>query len=170
MKGNIATKQLTRASIIACLYVVLSLFTFGINGGAIQLRLSEGLTLLSLFYVEAIPALFIGCLLSNFICGLALIDVFFGAFITLFAGVFTFLIGKTLNKTIRKIFVGGLFPVIFNAVLLPLVWRACYKIEYAFILQVLFLLVSQSISVYALGAPVYFAIDKMRKKKISFLL
>ncbi len=163
------TKKLTRAGIIASLYIVLSLVTFGFNGGAIQLRLSEGLTLLALFYFEAIPALFVGCLLSNFISGLALIDILLGGVITLVAGTLTFLIGKSVKNYSAKIFLGGLFPVLLNALLLPLIWKVCYSIEYAYIIQALFLLASQSVSVYAFGAPITFAVKNLQDRGIDFL-
>ena len=163
------TKVLTRAGIIACLYVVLSLVTFGFNGGAIQLRLSEGLTILPLFFVESIPALFVGCLLSNLISGLALIDVIFGALITLLAGVFTYLVGKLVKRKDFKVLLGGIFPVILNALLLPVIWKFCYELEYIYSVQALFLFCSQCISVYGLGTPTFFTIKRLRDKDVSFL-
>ena len=92
--AKITSKRLARAGIIASLYVVLSLATFGFSSGAIQLRLSEGLTILPLIFPEAIPALFIGCMLSNLISWCALIDIFLGAVVTLMAGFMTYVIGK----------------------------------------------------------------------------
>ena len=50
---NAKTKTVARAGIIAALYVVLSLIVFPVASGAIQFRLSEGLTLLALIFPEA---------------------------------------------------------------------------------------------------------------------
>ena len=167
--ANLTTKRLARAGIIASLYILLSLVTFGFSSGAIQLRLSEGLTLLPLLFVEAIPALFVGCLLSNLIMGCALIDVFVGSTITLVAGFLTYVVGKTLPKASVKLVVGGLFPVLLNALLLPLVWKYCYGLEYLYVIQFCILLASQSLSVYALGVPIHLSVTKLKNKGVKFL-
>ena len=161
-----STKSLALSGMIAALYVALSLITFPVASGAIQIRLSEGLTLLPLIMPEAIPAVFIGCMLSNLITGCAVFDVLIGSLITLVAGILTYLIGKFIKKTALKIFVGGLFPVLLNAFLLPLIWYFCYgEMEYVYIVQASFLIVSQSVSVYALGSVCYFVTKRYLSRK-----
>lgn len=167
MKNN--TLKLVRAGIIGALYIVLSFVTFSFSGGAIQFRIAEGLTLLPLLYAESIPALFIGCLLFNFISGLPLLDVLLGSLITLVAGVLTFLVGKVFKKGWLKVFIGGLFPVLLNAFFLPLIWLFYGALEYIYILSVAFLVVSQSLSVYLVGSITYFSIDKLKDKNVEFL-
>ena len=65
------TKMLCRAGIVAALYVVLTwplgALAFGTLG--FQIRPAEALTMLPLFYPEAIPALYVGCLIANIITG-----------------------------------------------------------------------------------------------------
>ncbi len=159
-----------RAGIIACLYVILSLLTFPLASGAVQLRVSEVLTLLPLIYVEAIPALFIGCLLSNLITGCALLDVFLGSLITLVCAFLTFIAGKFIKNKIIKVLVGGAFPIIFNAFLLPLIWLFCYGAnEYVYTIQVVIIFAGQTLAVYLLGAPSYISIVKLKGKGIKFL-
>lgn len=161
---NKTAKTTARTGIIAALYVVLTLFTFSFSGGAIQLRLSEGLTLLPLVFPEATVALFIGCLITNLITGCAVYDVIFGSLITLLAAVCTRAVAKMLKTDFLKISIGGIFPVLFNAFLLPAVWYFCYgKLEYAYFLQCLFLLISQSVSVYACGTVFYFSAKKINR-------
>ncbi len=163
------TKKLTRAGIIASLYVILSLITFPVASGAIQFRLSEALCILPLLFIEAVPALFIGCALSNLITGCAIFDVIFGSVITLVAAALTFLFGKIIKNLPLKIIIGGFFPVVLNAFLLPLIWVWCYgALEYMYLLQAAFLIVSQSVSIYALGTPLYLAVDKFKKKGLRF--
>ena len=159
------TKTIVRAGLIAGIYIVLSLITFPIASGAIQFRVAEALTILPLFFIEAIPALFVGCMLSNLITGCMILDVVLGSLITLVASFFTFLIGKIFRKNALKIIIGGIFPVVLNAIFLPLIWVLAYGvIEYVYYLQAGFLLISQSLSVYAIGTPLYFAIkDKLIK-------
>lgn len=163
------TKKLARAGIIASLYVILSLITFPVASGAIQFRLSEALCILPLLFIEAVPALFIGCALSNLITGCAIFDVIFGSVITLVAAALTFLFGKIIKNLPLKIIIGGFFPVVLNAFLLPLIWVWCYgALEYIYFLQATFLIVSQSVSIYALGTPLYLAVDKFKKKGLRF--
>ena len=163
------TKRLARTGIIAGLYVVLSLLVFPVASGAIQFRASELLTLLPLIFVEAVPALFIGCFISNLVTGCALIDVIFGSIVTLVAGVLTYLISLIVRKQGLKIFVGGLFPVFLNALLLPLIWVWCYgALEYIYPVQALFLLLSQSVVIYLLGAPTCVAVQKLKDRGLAF--
>lgn len=167
---HITVKQIARAGIIAALYVVLSLVTFPVASGAIQFRISEGLTLLALIFPEAPIALCVGCVLSNLLTGCMVLDIIFGSLITLVAGVFTFFIGKLLKNTVLKIVVGGLFPVLMNAFLLPVVWYYCYgELEYAYMLQVLFLFLGESASVYVFGTIFYLSIKKLQDKNVGFL-
>lgn len=164
------TKIIARAGIIASLYVLLSLITFPVASGAIQFRVSEALCILPLIYPETALALAVGCALSNLITGCAIFDIVFGSLITLVAGGLTLLIGKFIKNTILKISIGGIFPVLLNAFLLPLIWIWCYgAIEYIYWLQVAFLIISQSVSVYLLGTPLYLFVKRMKDKGISFL-
>ena len=160
-----STKILVRAGLISALYVVLSLITFPIASGAIQFRISEALTLLPLFFIEAVPALFVGCLLSNFITGCMVFDVLFGSLITLVASVLTYLTGRIIKNTKLSLVIGGIFPVILNALFLPLIWLLAGVMEYAYWVQVGFLLISQALSVYLLGIPL--GIATLRKEKKS---
>ena len=159
-----ATKKIVRAGLIAGLYVVLSLLTMPIASGAIQFRLSEALTILPLFFAEAIPALFVGCMLSNLITGCMALDIILGSVITLVASALTFLVGKLIKGSVLRILLGGFFPVVLNAFFLPILWIIIYgAIEYVYLLQVLFLLISQSISIYGVGTTLYLAIKKHQK-------
>lgn len=76
---------LTQAAMIAALYVVLTFISnaFGLASGVIQVRLSEALIILPFFTPAAIPGLYIGCLLSNLLCGGCLLDILLGSFATL---------------------------------------------------------------------------------------
>lgn len=164
------TKIIARAGLISALYILLSLITFPVASGAIQFRVSEALCILPLIFLETVPALAIGCMLSNFITGCTPIDIIFGSVITLIAGILTYLSGKFIKSIILKITIGGVFPVLLNAFLLPLIWIWCYgAIEYVYYLQAMFLLISQGVSVYVLGSPLFLCIKRMQSKSIKFL-
>ena len=164
------TLKYVRAGIIGALYVVLSLITLPIASGAIQLRVAEGLTLLPLIFPESIPALFIGCLLFNFISALPIYDVLLGSLITLVASVLTYIVGKLIKTKALKVFVGGLFPVLLNAIFLPIIWLAFTgELSYVYGLSVLFIFLGQAVSVYTVGTITYLTIDRLRDKKLKFL-
>ena len=174
------TLMLARAGIIAALYVALSYAVLPVASGAIQFRISEALTILPLFYVESIPALFIGCLLSNLLTGCLWQDIVFGSLTTLCAGIFTHLVGRALRNSAKhylKIALGGLFPVLMNALILPLIWLWAYgdislpfewAAEYSTLilygLQVAFLLLSQSVAIYVCGSLLYALFVKLERR------
>jgi K+ transporter len=107
--------------------------------------------------------------LSNLLTGCALIDIIFGSLVTLLAGAFTCITGIVVKNTVAKIAIGGIFPVMLNASLLPLIWIWCYgQIEYMYIIQALFLFASQTLSVYLVGVPLYLSIKKLKEKGLSF--
>ena len=85
---------ITQAAMIAAIYVVLTMFVsaFNLASGAIQVRISEALTILPAFTPAAIPGLFIGCLISNLMSGCMLWDVIFGSLATLLGAIGTHLL------------------------------------------------------------------------------
>ena len=164
-----STKKLARAGVVAGLYVLLSLSFFTISSGPVQMRVSEGLTLLPLLFPETVPAVFVGCILSNLLTGCALWDIIFGSLITLVAAILTYFTGKIIRKHAVKIAAGGIFPIILNAFLLPLIWYFCYgELEYLYMIQVLILLAGQSAAVYVFGSVFYFTLLRV-KDKVAFL-
>ena len=153
MNQNRSTLFVTRAALIAALYVILSEVSqlLGLCSGVIQCRISEALTILPAFIAEAIPGLYIGCLLTNIITGCAAWDIAFGPVATLIGAVGTYLIGRAVRaraylengdtKTSgKKSFVIFLLitimyvlpPIIANAVIIPPILRHAYGAEDAY--------------------------------------
>ena len=116
------TLQLTRAALIAALYVILTFLSqlFGLASGAIQFRLSEALTCMPLFYKEAIPGLWVGCVLANLLTGCAMWDVVFGSLATFLGAVGTYYIGR------KKPALGPIFPIAANMLIVPAVLQHVY--------------------------------------------
>lgn len=110
MNNSPRIRFFTRAAIIASLYVALSLILHPISFGAIQVRVSETLTILPFFFPEAIWGLGIGCVLANIASPFGWIDIVFGSFCTLLAAILTWQLRKTGNP-----YWGMLPPVIINA-------------------------------------------------------
>ena len=116
------TRYLTQAALIAALYVVLTLFAhiFGLDSGAIQLRLSEALTVLPFFSSAAVPGLTVGCLLANLFVGGAPWDIVFGTLATL--------LGALGTRVLRHAspYLAPLPPIAANTVIVPWVIRLVY--------------------------------------------
>lgn len=122
------TRYLTKASLIAALYIVLVLLQMlplpfvNLTFGPIQLRVAEGLVLLPLVEAAAIPGVFVGCLLSNlllsYFSGFGLVDIIGGSLVTLIAA---YLTSKMKNKAL-----GILPPVILNALIVS-IWVSYFS-------------------------------------------
>ena len=123
MKKN-TTKMVAFGGVIAALYVVLTIIAaaLGIASGAIQVRLSEALTILPVFTVSAIPGLTVGCVLANLITGCAAWDVVFGSMATLLGA-----IGTRLLKD--RPAVAWIPPVVSNMVIVPIVLMKVYGVD-----------------------------------------
>ncbi|MBR2989087.1 MAG: QueT transporter family protein [Clostridia bacterium] len=144
------TKFVARTAIICALYTALT-FVFGaFSYGPIQVRVSEALTILPLFCVEAIPALALGCFLSNIPMGIW--DMIIGTFATLLASVLT--------RYSRKFYWGVIPPVVINALLVPLIFLTMPGVSGAYWFNALTVGLGQAISVCGLGIPLYFALKK----------
>lgn len=114
-------KFLTTASIIAAVYVVLTLFSnmLGLASGVIQVRISESLCILPIFTTAAIPGVFLGCLISNLLCGGIFWDIIFGSLATLIGAILTYSLRK--NKYIAVI-----PPILSNTIIIPFVLKFSY--------------------------------------------
>ena len=118
------TTYLTYAALIAALYVILSLVSnmFGLASGAVQVRISEALTVMPVFTPAAVPGLFVGCIVSNILTGCAPWDIFLGSLATLIGAVFT--------RMLRKHDILCLLPPIAaNTLILPWVLSLVYHFE-----------------------------------------
>ena len=155
MKRN--TLSLTRAALIAALYVILTFISqmFGLASGVIQIRLSETLTVLPLFYKEAIPGLWIGCIIANILTGCAPWDVVFGSLATLLGAIGTYYIGR------KKPILGPIFPIISNMVIVPLVLQAVYGVKESFIFLAVTLGIGEVICCGLLGWQLYKALKNV---------
>ncbi|MEA4876924.1 QueT transporter family protein [Aminobacterium sp. MB27-C1] len=105
----LTVKNIVIASLIAAIYATTTILLAPISYGPIQVRVAEALTLLPYLWPQAIPGLFIGCLISNFAGGFGLIDVVFGSLATLLAALVT--------SRMPNPYLAALPPVIFNALI-----------------------------------------------------
>lgn len=114
------TKFLTHAAIIAALYAVMThlqnLVLPGSASWAIQMRLSEALTVLAFYTPAAIPGLALGCLVFNITYAAALpLDFLVGSLATLLAAQCMWWSRRWRIKDLPLL--GFLMPALFNGLL-----------------------------------------------------
>ena len=125
------TLYLTRGALISALYVVLTQLAsmMGLSSGAIQLRFSEALCILPIFLPEAIPGLYVGCLISNILAGGVFWDVVFGSLATLIGAVGAYMLRKLPKKFI---WVSTLPTILANMLIVPPVLMLAYGVPDSF--------------------------------------
>lgn len=155
MKGK--TKKLVTGALIAAMYVVLTMIAnaLGLSSQAVQVRFSEALTILPVFTPAAIPGLFIGCLLANYITGSLIWDIIFGSIATLIGAIGTYYFKK--NK-----YLAILPPILANTIIVPFILRFAYQSEDAMWFMFLTVGAGELISVGVLGLILYKALEKAR--------
>lgn len=152
MEENVS---LARIAIIAALYAVITVVLQPISYGPIQVRVSECLTILPIFYWEAVPALFLGVFIANIFGGFGIYDIVFGSLLTFIAALLT--------RRFRKIVpVAFMFPVFVNGLGVPLYLAPLTNNPYW--LLVGYITLGQAVAVWGLGSLLYGAISKRSTK------
>ena len=151
-----STQKITFGGVIAALYVVLTVVAnaFGLASGAIQVRISEALTILPVFTTAAIPGLTVGCVLANLITGCAPWDVVFGSMATLIGAVGTRMLRK-------KPLLAWIPPVIANMAIVPIVLQKVYGVPDAWWYLVLTVGAGEVISCGILGLLLYHSVKNI---------
>ncbi|MBP3568669.1 MAG: QueT transporter family protein [Lachnospiraceae bacterium] len=164
MKKTSNIMSLVTAAMIAALYVVLSfaIAAFGLASGAIQVRVSEALTILPYFTASAIPGLTIGCLLFNLLSGAAILDVIFGTVATLIGAIVSYIIGKAAKRISWMKFLVPVPPILANAFIVPWVLKTAYGLEDAYWYLVATVGLGEIISCGVLGMVLLFALMPLR--------
>ena len=167
MQTSKRIRFLTTGAIVAALYVLLTLlsFAFGLDKGAIQLRLSEALAVLPAFTPAAIPGLFVGCMLSSFLTGGHPLDAVFGSIVTLIAAVLCYIIRSALRKKVGA-FLLPLPNILLNAFLIPILLIRLYGVEDAYFFLVLTVGIGELLASGVLGVPLCFALQKDGMRKL----
>lgn len=112
------TKKMANVAMIAAIYVGLTVVLAPISYGPIQVRISEMLTLLPIFYSPSIIGVTLGCFLANLIgvfMGtniLGVYDIFIGTMATLLAAIVTYKAKDIRVKNIPLISIAS--PILFN--------------------------------------------------------
>lgn len=150
------TRFITEGALIAALYIALTFLSraVGLDSGAIQLRLSEALTVLPVFTSAAVPGLFVGCLLANLLTGCAVWDIVFGAVATLLGAVGTRIFTKNKKR------LAPLCPIITNTAIIPVILKTVYGTKMAYPVLCLAIFIGELISCGILGQALIGIIER----------
>lgn len=158
-----SARYLARAAIVAAIYVVLTYLAgiWNLAYGPVQFRFSEALTVLPFLMPEAIPGLFVGCVVSNLLSPYGLLDLIVGSAATLLAALWT--------AKCRRRGIAPLPPVVCNAVLVGAM-IAWYEAGFgpgfvaAFAYNALTVGAGEAVVCYALGLPLLGVLERRGRR------
>ena len=149
--------RLVQGAMIAALYTVTTLVLAPLSFGPIQFRVSEALCILPVFMPAAVPGLFVGCFLANFLSGAAVMDVVFGSIATL--------IGAAGTRALRdRGVLAAVPPILSNALIIPFVLRYAYGVEDLIPFMMLTVGIGEVISVGILGNALRTVLERYGKR------
>jgi len=152
-----ATRSLVRGALVAGLYVATMLLFQAISFGQFQVRVTEAMTVLPMLFAEAVPGLFLGCLLSNLLFQGLWFDVVFGSLATLIAAALT-------RRLREKPVLAALMPVVVNGLIVgPVVSIGYMGVTDPGVVAFtcLTVAVGEAIAVYVLGLPLYHGLRRV---------
>lgn len=155
VNNNKTVYFLAYGAAIAAIYVVLTMVFAPISFGPVQFRIAEALCVLPFFTPAAVPGVFIGCLLSNLLCGAAPLDVVFGSLATLIGAMGSYAVRK--NR-----WMVCLPPIISNTLIIPWVLRYAYGSEAMIYFAMVTVGIGEILAIGVLGNVVLTALDRYK--------
>ena len=143
-------RDVAHGGMIAALYVAFTLLFAPVSFGEVQLRVSEALTLLPFYIPVAVPALFVGCLIANFIGGFGLWDVIFGSAATLLAA--------WISSKMPNLWLAAVPPVVVNMFVIGALLH--FIINAPFLITALYVAFGQALACFAIGIPLMRVLEK----------
>ncbi|RGY96175.1 QueT transporter family protein [Clostridium sp. AM58-1XD] len=154
-KSNKTVYFMAHSAMIAAIYVVITMSFSAISFGPVQFRISEALCILPYFTPAAIPGLFLGCFLSNFLYGAAVLDVVFGSAATLIGAAGSYALRR--NKRLVCI-----PPILSNMIIVPWVLRYAYGSESMIVYLMVTVGIGEILAVGVLGNLLMVTLDKYK--------
>ena len=150
------TKYLAEAAVIAAIYALLTIVLAPISYGAVQVRISEALTVLPFFTPAAVPGLFVGCIAANIMSPYGLADLIFGSAGSLIGAIGSYLLRK-------KPLLVPLAPVISNGIIVGAMLYYVYEVPLPLIVQMLYVALGEVVACYAIGYPLMKYLNKYKR-------
>lgn len=155
---GISKLDLIKVSLMAALYIVLTMAIAPVGYGPIQFRVSEVLNLLVFFNPIYGISLILGCAISNLYSPLGIYDVIFG---TLSTALSVYFIAKSKN-----LFIASLWPSLFIPIIVGLELYLLQNIP--FVATTASIFVSEFIIMTIIAYPLFKVISK-NNKLVSYL-
>lgn len=168
-KFQFTTLMICRAGLIAALYAVVTWALSAFAYGPFQIRPAEGFIVLSVFYVEAVPGLYVGCMLANIFSGWGAYDIFLGSLATLFAAALSFGVGRFIRSDWLKIALCGLFNTVINAFVIPAVSMLGGGTDPYWVFFGSMIL-TEAVWSFAIGIPLYMSIKRLIDRHVRVML
>jgi len=145
---------IARSALVAALYALLVLAFAPLSFGPVQFRVAEALTLLPWLFPEAVPGLFVGCLVSNLFGGLGIVDMVFGSLATLGAA--------WLTRRMPSLLWAAVPPVVVNALVVG--GYLSFLVDVPLPSTVLYVGLGQAGACFLLGVPLAKLLQKVLNK------
>ncbi|MBR3107017.1 MAG: QueT transporter family protein [Clostridia bacterium] len=155
MKKYSAAQKLCFGGCIAAVYAGLTILLQAISFSAVQVRVSEALTLLPVLFPAAIPGLTVGCFLANILSPVGWMDMVFGTLATLIAAVLTRILRKNL-------YLAALMPVLSNAIIIGIMLHVAFGEPLW--MSMLTVGAGEALACFVLGIPLIKALEKVAEK------
>ncbi len=160
---NKSTAYLTQAAVIAAVYTLLTYLLEPLSFAGGQLRISEVLTILPVLTPAAVPALAVGCFISNLASPFGVIDIVLGTAATLISAILS---GLTKNIRFKGFpLLSAVFPVIFNALAVGTSIAVMNSGGFTwgiFTVNALSVALSEAVVCFAAGLPLFKILEKTK--------
>lgn len=150
--NNKGIKRTVRLSIVASLYVVLTLVFSFLSYGDIQFRIAEILIILCFFRKDYGISVIIGCLISNLFSPMGIADVVFGTLATALSVFFV------MNS--KRIYLTPIYPTFFNGVIVGA--ELYLLLDFPLILSIVSVAIGEAV-VLIIGCIVFKRLQKNEK-------
>lgn len=149
MKNN-SIKDIVVLSMVAAIYVILTVGLSPLSYGDVQFRISEALMLLIVYKRRYAISLILGCFVSNLFSPVGFVDILFGTLATVVASIPMLFI--------KKLELSSLFPSIANGIIVGLELAIVYDLPIAFTMFTVF--IGEFVVVSLIGIPLFRFLEK----------
>ena len=126
---SLPVTELVKVSLIAALYVAVTILLAVISFGAIQVRLSEMFNYLALFHKRYVWGITLGVVFANFLSPTWILDVPIGGIATLLTLIFCRVITKRINNMVIKM---AVMAVIFTISMFTIALQLYILLDFPF--------------------------------------
>ncbi len=140
-------------AMVAAIYAVLTIAILPLSYGVIQFRISEVLVLLCFYNKKYCLSMILGCAVVNMFSPMALLDIPFGTLATALAVI-------CLYKS-RNIWIGSLFPVLFNGVIVGA--ELYFAFKEPILISIGTVALGELAVVTAVGVPVFKLLERNKR-------